>query len=308
MISSLLGAPARSRGRLTWSALFRHRQWISPSLPLSQSGSGTLGAVTPAQTASPSGTSQSCTVSATSTSLGVNTISFTASDANASNSPQTTSATLTVLDHASASAAIVSGNNFVSHVRATALSATITLSNARACRSDLQVNATPRRLRRRHSQLSALPRSLLRLGGHEPDHRHVQHADRREASQQHSFLYADRRRPERLSGGPLGGSSSAAICGSGASRHGAWNSSSGSTPGRPRRWRSGPTPMAYAARPGRARSRGSPIPTSARIFAARARMTAIDLTGANPSLNTLNFSNSNYTFSTATVTPTATMA
>ena len=46
--------------------------------------------------------SQSCTVSAASTSLGVTTISFTGSDPNASNSPQTAAATLTVLDHAAA--------------------------------------------------------------------------------------------------------------------------------------------------------------------------------------------------------------
>ena len=42
-------------------------------------------------------------MSATSTNLGINTISFTATDPNASNSPQTTTATLTVLDHSNAS-------------------------------------------------------------------------------------------------------------------------------------------------------------------------------------------------------------
>ena len=48
------------------------------------------------------GTSQPCTVSATSTALGINTISLTASDPNSSNLSQTTTATLTVLDHAAA--------------------------------------------------------------------------------------------------------------------------------------------------------------------------------------------------------------
>ena len=48
------------------------------------------------------GGSQSCSVPASSTALGVNTLSFTASDPNASNSPQTATATLTVLDHAAA--------------------------------------------------------------------------------------------------------------------------------------------------------------------------------------------------------------
>ena len=143
MISSLLGAPARSGLPLVIQRFPAPTTWISPSLPLSKVEALLLGAVTPGTGSLAPGTSQSCTVSATSTSLGVNTISFTASDANASNSPQTTNATLTVLDHASASAAIVSGNNFVSHVGATALAATITLSKLAGQRSDLQVNAAP---------------------------------------------------------------------------------------------------------------------------------------------------------------------
>ena len=49
-----------------------------------------------------SGGSQSCTVPATSITLGVTTISFTGSDPNSSNLSQTTTATLTVLDHAAA--------------------------------------------------------------------------------------------------------------------------------------------------------------------------------------------------------------
>ncbi|MCX7424780.1 MAG: PEP-CTERM sorting domain-containing protein [Planctomycetia bacterium] len=64
------------------------------------SGSGTLGSAS--GTVAP-GSSQPCTVSVTSTDLGINTVSLTASDPNASNSPQTTTATLTVLDHSNAS-------------------------------------------------------------------------------------------------------------------------------------------------------------------------------------------------------------
>ena len=67
-----------------------------------QSGSATLGTITPGTGSLASGASQSCTVSATSTHLGVNTIAFTASDPNSSNLSQTTTATLTVLDHAAA--------------------------------------------------------------------------------------------------------------------------------------------------------------------------------------------------------------
>jgi uncharacterized repeat protein (TIGR03803 family) len=68
-----------------------------------QSGSGTLGTVTPATNSLAPSASDFCTVSATSTNLGVNTISFTASDPNSSNLSQTTTATLTVLDHSNAS-------------------------------------------------------------------------------------------------------------------------------------------------------------------------------------------------------------
>ena len=68
-----------------------------------QSGSGTLGTVTPATDSLAPGASDSCTVPASSTNLGVNTVSFTASDPNSSNGSLSTSATLTVLDHSNAS-------------------------------------------------------------------------------------------------------------------------------------------------------------------------------------------------------------
>ena len=64
------------------------------------SGNATLGSAS--GTVVP-GSSQPSTVSATSTSLGVNTISLTASDPNSSNLSQTVTATLTVLDHSNAS-------------------------------------------------------------------------------------------------------------------------------------------------------------------------------------------------------------
>ena len=61
------------------------------------SGIATLGTVTPGSGALASGANQANTVSATSTNLGLNTIAFTASDPNASNTPQTIDATLTVV-------------------------------------------------------------------------------------------------------------------------------------------------------------------------------------------------------------------
>ena len=60
------------------------------------------GAITAGTGSLASGGSQSCTVSATSTTLGVTTISFTGSDPNSSNLSQTATASLTVLDHAAA--------------------------------------------------------------------------------------------------------------------------------------------------------------------------------------------------------------
>ena len=74
-----------------------------------QSGSAALSGLTPSSGSLAPGGSQSCAVSATSTYLGVNTVSFTASDPNSSNLSKTTTATLTVLDHAVAAFANGSG-------------------------------------------------------------------------------------------------------------------------------------------------------------------------------------------------------
>ena len=66
------------------------------------SGSATLGTITSGTGSLAPSASQACTAGATSSTLGVTTLSFTGSDPNASNSPQTATATLTVLDHAAA--------------------------------------------------------------------------------------------------------------------------------------------------------------------------------------------------------------
>ncbi len=67
-----------------------------------QSGTATLGTITSSTGSLAPSARQSCTVSAASTHLGVNTIALTASDPSSSNLSQTTTATLTVLDHAAA--------------------------------------------------------------------------------------------------------------------------------------------------------------------------------------------------------------
>jgi uncharacterized repeat protein (TIGR03803 family) len=66
-------------------------------------GSATFGAMTSGTGSLAPSASQACAVSATSTNLGVNTISLTASDPNSSNLSQMTTATLTVYDHSNAS-------------------------------------------------------------------------------------------------------------------------------------------------------------------------------------------------------------
>ena len=93
-----------------------------------QSGGATLGTVAPGATGTLApGASQACTVSATSTNLGVNAVSFTASDPNASNLSQTTTAALTVLGNRVVTA---SAANFgLVHVGA-AVSQPVTLSTS----------------------------------------------------------------------------------------------------------------------------------------------------------------------------------
>ena len=73
------------------------------------SGSAALSGLTPSSGSLAPGGSQPCTISATSTNLGVNVISLTASDPNSSNLSETATASLTVLDHAAAAFANGSG-------------------------------------------------------------------------------------------------------------------------------------------------------------------------------------------------------
>ncbi len=106
-------------------------------------GSAALGSMTPSSgTLAPSAT-QAFTVAATSTLLGSNTITLTASDPNASNNPQTIIAMLTVLDHAAGIATVTAGNGFLVRAGATGLTATISLSDAAGSRSSLQIGAAP---------------------------------------------------------------------------------------------------------------------------------------------------------------------
>ena len=105
-----------------------------------QSGSATLGAITSGTGSLAPSVSQSCTVSASSTNLGNNVVSFTASDPDASNSPQTTTATLTVLGHANPALGSPSNNNQTIITGGTLASVTLNLTNLGTNLSPLDVN------------------------------------------------------------------------------------------------------------------------------------------------------------------------
>jgi len=92
-------------------------------------GNASLGSVTPGSGNLTPSTSQSSTVSASSSNLGLNTIRFTATDSNASNSPQTIDATLTVLGHTVPSLTLLSGNSQTVIIGANGVTAGLKLSN-----------------------------------------------------------------------------------------------------------------------------------------------------------------------------------
>ena len=93
------------------------------------SGSATLGSITSGTGSLAPSASQSSTVSATSITLGYNTISLTATDPNSSNGLLSTTATLTVLGHAAPALSISTGNNQTVIVGATGITAGVNLSN-----------------------------------------------------------------------------------------------------------------------------------------------------------------------------------
>ena len=110
------------------------------------SGSATLGQITSGTGSLASSASQSCTVSATSTTLGVTTISFTASDPNSSNGSQSSTVTLNVLGHAAPSLNVIGGNNQTVIVGASNVTAGLALSNGTSGQGGLaalDVNSMP---------------------------------------------------------------------------------------------------------------------------------------------------------------------
>ena len=106
-----------------------------------QSGSATLGTITSGTGSLAPSSSQSCTVTVTSTNVGNNTISITASDPNASNSPQTTTGTLTVLGHSNPALTVTSGNNQSVFIGASSITAGFNLTDSGTNLSPLDVNS-----------------------------------------------------------------------------------------------------------------------------------------------------------------------
>jgi autotransporter-associated beta strand protein len=101
------------------------------------SGSATLGPPSPASGSLAQSASQANTIMATSTNLGANTVTLTASDPNSSNGSQSTTATLTVLGHAAPSLSVTSGNSQTVIVGATGINAGLNLANGAAGQSGL---------------------------------------------------------------------------------------------------------------------------------------------------------------------------
>jgi hypothetical protein len=96
--SAALSATVANAATLSWANKLKYNLTASVL-----SGSVTLGSISSSSGDLAPNASQSCTVSATSINLGVNTLSFNASDPNSTNSSLSTTATLTVLDHSNAS-------------------------------------------------------------------------------------------------------------------------------------------------------------------------------------------------------------
>jgi uncharacterized repeat protein (TIGR03803 family)/autotransporter-associated beta strand protein len=258
------------------------------------SGSAALGAPSPGSGSLAPGATRSCTVSATSTHIGANTISFTVTgDTNASNSPQSIAATLNVLDHSAGSASVFSGNGFVAHAGATGLTAGIALANSSGTRSDLEV---------RSGTLS----SGLLLGGSGSTYwlapgtggtytaAFSAGTTAGAFSNTASFTAGDR---QTLPGASAIGTLTATITGSIFSGSAAWNSTSGSLWGGGGNWTDTSAASVHAA-PGTFAGFAN---TDAAIFSGSGTVTTVSLSGANLSLADLSFSGSNYTLTDGTL-------
>ena len=141
-LSSIPGATIISGGSATFAGVISNSPTAAFNLNYStsaavQSGSATFGTIAAGTGSLAPAASQSYSFSATSTTLGNNTISLTASDPSAAITSQSVNTTLTVLGHAAPSLAVASGNNQSVIVGAINVTAGLSLTNGSTGQSGL---------------------------------------------------------------------------------------------------------------------------------------------------------------------------
>jgi autotransporter-associated beta strand protein len=256
-------------------------------------GSAALGNPSPGSGTLAAGSSQPFTVAATSTLLGSSTITLTASDPNASNNPQTINATLTVLDHAAGTAAVTAGDGFLVRAGATGLTATISVVNAAGARSGLQIGAAPSIGGGTLGGGPAVP--YLVSAGSAQTYMATFGIGNTAGTFSDMVTFASAGDNQSLPGASAPGSLSVSITGNVYSGNAVWTgpAASWATGGNWRDASGGPTNP-----PGGDGVLGHDTAT----FASSGAATAIDLTGANPNLQALSFSSSDYTLSNGSLT------
>ncbi len=201
--------------------------------------------------------------------------------------------TVNVVDHASGSVSVLAGNGFLSHVGATGPTATIALSNAPGARSDLEVNAAPTAGSTGLTIDLATPCSVS-AGSCQTFT--ATFSTPTAGNYSNSLTFASLSDNQLLPGATALGSIATTISGSVFSGTGTWNSSGGTAWSASANWTDA---NGVQAAPGTFAGFSN---TDSAIFSGSGQVTSIDLTAANPSLESLSFSGSNYTLSGGSLT------
>ncbi len=256
-------------------------------------GSAALGSVTPSSGTLAPSASKTCTVAATSTLIGSSTIALTASDPNAANSPQTIDATLTVLDHAAGSAVVTAGDGFLVRAGATGLAATISVNNAAGPRCGLDIAAAP--AIGSGSLSGGLPVPYLVSAGSTQTYSAAFSVGNTAGAFSDLVTFASAGDNQSLPGAGALGSLSASITGYVYSGNAAWT-------GTAAKWTSGSNWRDAGGGPTNPPGDDGVLGLDTAAFANSAAATAIDLTGADPNLQAISFSSSDYTLTNGSLT------
>ena len=206
--------------------------------------------------------------------------------------------TVNVVDHALGNVAITSGNNFLSHVGASGLTATLSLSNAAGTRSNLQVLAAPAIGGGGLTTDLSTP-CCVSAGSCQTFTATFSTPTAGNYSNSVTFSsLSDQALPGATALGPI----ATTLSGSVFSGSGAWNSSGGSAWSSNSNWADAKN---VQAAPG---TFADFTDTDSAIFSGSGSVTSIDLTAANPSLASLSFSGANYTLTGGSLTLAGTSA